>query len=340
MTSDEDTSTDVQAIIAERDMLREKLEERTKVLRKIAVFDRDFLIAHGSMSQRERYHKLARRIKADIFRQRRILGERFVQEHAEHIDPTVADFDLKAHGGYQQLDLSHHPLVKDVVRESLDAFEKSGGANAERLSKGSLQYIGSSNKLFGSDSAIYKLAVSPEILVPVTRYFGLLPILTGYGLTYAPNEEYLRKSSQRLHFDPEDRTQIKVFVYITDVDADSGPFMAAPAPHSAHLFNQHDFILDRQDDSVVAEGKIHPALGPAGTVIFCDTCQCLHAGARQASKSRIMLSIEYNLPSYLWAPLCDGDGELRDRMKAITEMPEDEIMAAVLGRSLVTPPPG
>jgi hypothetical protein len=200
-------------------------------------------------------------------------------------------------------------------------------------SKDSLEFVGSANKDFDHGSALFRLASSPLLLAPVTRYFGMFPILTGFGVTLARNEAYFRKSSQRLHFDPEDRSQLKVFVYLTDVDADSGPFMAVPATQCAHLFTRSDFILDRQDDSVVEAGAIQPFHGPAGTVIFCDTCRCLHAGARQSARSRLMLSIEYNMPSHLGRRLFPKDNEpTRVRTAMLQPANPDRFMAALLDR--------
>jgi len=104
------------------------------------------------------------------------------------------------------------------------------------------------------------------------------------------------------------------------------------------LFNQPSLILDRMDDAVVAPGSIREAIGPAGTVSFCDTCRCLHGGARPGGRPRLMLSIEYNLPTYLWAPLHEGDGKVRNRMAGVTVEPSNAFESALLGHSLVFAP--
>lgn len=317
------------------DFWRNKAEERHHLLRSVMTIDREFLTASGSMSQRERYHSFARLMKSDILEQRAALGRHFMADHQLTLDPRVASLDLKAADGFANVDFSDHPLVNAVIDECQSYYMNCRKAGKVFPSKQSLEFVGSSNGPFTEQSAIFKLASDPLILVPVTQYFGMLPILSGFGLTRAPNDTFYRKSSQCLHLDPEDRTQLKVFVYITDVDESSGPFMAVKASQSAPLFDDPFFILDRQDDDVVEGDAITPVHGPAGTMIFCDTCRCLHAGARPGSRERLMLSIEYNIPTYLWAPLYDGDGEARDRLRAINYEGDDETMCALLGKTLV-----
>ena len=251
----------------------------------------------------------------------------YLQEVA--LDQATADLDISQAEGLASQDLSRHPLVSAVVSEAVTYYDQAKAARRTFPSKQSLDFVGSANKDFGADSAMFKFASSPLVLAPIVRYFDCFPYLTGFGVTLARNQEFFRKSSQRFHFDPEDRSQIKLFVYLTDVDAASGPFMAAPAHKCAHLFENPDFVLDRLDDDVVEDGALREFHGPAGTVIFCDTCQCLHAGARPGDRERLMLSVEYNLPTHLGASLFPKDSEpSRSRTQAIRpETPDDYVKA-------------
>lgn len=324
---------------AEVDRLSAKAVEKEQVLRTAKSFDRQFLLVRGSMSQRAAYADLARRIKAPLLQRRAELGEAYIEQAAAEIAPEAAALDLRAQDSFATLDLTSRPKVVAAVEEARQIFDETGGLSAKRPGKDSLEYVISAGKSgYGQDSAAYALATSPDLLIPITRYFGAFPILTGYSIALGRNTDFHRKSSQRLHFDPEDRTQVKVFVYITDVDEDSGPFLSAGAAASEALFNEPSFILDRMDDDVVAPGSIRKAIGPAGTANFCDTCRCLHAGARPGGRPRLMLSIEYNLPTYLWAPLYDGDGDVRNRMAGVTVEPSNALESALLGHSLVYGP--
>ena len=319
----------VDKLVGERDFWRNKAEQFMEVSRSAAVFERSFVIRQGSMKQRKQYHELARFIKSEEIARREALGRRYLAEQA--LAAETAEFEIPQEIGHASINLSHDQLVKDAVSEGLKSYQDAVASGREFLSKDSLQFLGSAGKPFGADSAIFKLATSPLLLAPIIRYFGMFPIMTGFGVTLAKNSEFHRKSSQRLHFDPEDRAQLKVFLYITDVDADSGPFMAAAAKDCEFLFDRPDFVLDRQEDSVLPDGALHEYHGPAGTIIFTDTCRCLHGGGRPGTRERVMLSMEYNMPTYLGAKLWEGDPEAeRCRTENIRVDNPDEFMEALL----------
>jgi hypothetical protein len=315
------------------DDIRHAAHAQLSMLRSLAIFDRQFVLANGTMRQRQRYHDLARTIKSEAFAARAEMAQSYLRDMA---DPATASFVVPREDGLSSIDLSDHPLVRATVSESQALYDGAVAEGRTFSSKGSLDFVAAASKEFTEKSALFALASSPLIVGPVAAYFGVFPILTGFGLTLARNDAFHRKSSQRLHFDPEDRSQLKVFVYVTDVDARSGPFMAAPASESKHLFDAPEFILDRQDDSIVAPGAIREFHGKAGTVIFCDTCRCLHAGAREGDRHRLMISIEYNMPSHLGAALYTDDPEpVRLRTRAIKAETSDPYLRALMGQTYI-----
>lgn len=327
--SEQYASPDLSNLKAEVELWKKRSEDDRRRLQSVSVFDREFVLANATMQQRIGYHLLARTLMADEFERRSELGDSFLREKV--LDPATRDFIVPAEDGVAKIDLSENPVVKSAVAEATAFYSACVAAGRTFPGKDSLEFVGSAKKDFNETSALYSLAASELLLGPIIRYFGVFPILTGFGITLARNQTFYRKSSQRLHFDPEDRTQMKVFVYLTDVDADSGPFMAAPASKSRHLFEQPDFVLDRKDDDVVEAGSIQEFHGKAGTAIFCDTCRCLHAGARPGGRMRLMLSIEYNLPSHLGRKLFAGDPvPSRTRTTAIRPTNPDRYEAALL----------
>ena len=319
----------VDKLLGERDFWRKKAEQFMAVSRSAAMFERSFVITQGSMKQRKQYQELASYLKADDIARRRMLGQRYLAE--KELAPETRDFDVPQDVANTSINLSQHPLVQEVIAEAMGKYNEVIASGKELPSKDSLQYVGSAGKPFGADSSLFRLATSPLLLAPVIRYFGMLPIMTGFGVTLAKNEEFHRKSSQRLHFDPEDRSQLKIFLYLTDVDETSGPFMAAPAKECEFLFERPDFILDRQDDAVLDEGLIKEYHGPAGTAVFADTCRCLHGGGRPGERKRLLLCMEYNMPTHLGSKLWPGDHEPeRCRTENIKIENPDEFMAALL----------
>ncbi|RIJ23756.1 hypothetical protein D1224_05710 [Henriciella barbarensis] len=300
-----DYEAELAALRTDRNRWRAEAEKLSEQFQNTPTIDRSYLLTKGTMRQRQTYHALAKEVKAADIQRRRELGQKYLAE--QKLESETSKLVVLQKDGFASVDLSHHPLVQDAIKECRDTYQEAIDSGKELLSKDSLEFVGDAGWPFIASGGVYKLATSPLLLAPVIRYFGMFPIMTGFGLLSARNEEFYPHSSQRLHFDPEDRTQLKVFFYITDVDETSGPFMAVPAEDSAVLYNDPDFKLARQDDTAVREGSIRTFTGPAGTAIYCDTCRCLHAGARPGGKKRLMLSIEYNIPTHLNSKLWEGD---------------------------------
>ena len=150
-------------------------------------------------------------------------------------------------------------------------------------------------------SPIFRLALHPEIVGTVARYFGYLPILTEVNVWYSPVWEADRPfaGSQRFHLDNEDFRQIKVFVYLHDIDADHSPTMYIRRDRTLELCKLH--YDDMRKDNIRIDERhlrneaiIHP-YGPTGSVCMLDTSGCLHAGGR-CKKERKLLVFQYLTP--------------------------------------------
>jgi hypothetical protein len=86
--------------------------------------------------------------------------------------------------------------------------------------------------------------------------------------------------------DPTDSTQVKVWVYCSDVGLDSGPLTILPAAASDLLAERIGYAMDeryRIPDDVVESlktDKTVPLVGRTGSVSFVDTSCCFHFGSR------------------------------------------------------------
>lgn len=151
------------------------------------------------------------------------------------------------------------------------------------------------------DSPIFDLALHPEFVGTVAAYFGYLPILTEVNVWYSPVWEAEKEfiGSQRYHLDNEDFRQIKVFVYLHDVDADHSPTMFLGKKRSLEICKVHydDMRKDniRIDEQYLREETVVHNYGPTGSVSMLDTSSCLHAGGR-CKKVRSLLVFQYLTP--------------------------------------------
>jgi ectoine hydroxylase-related dioxygenase (phytanoyl-CoA dioxygenase family) len=108
-----------------------------------------------------------------------------------------------------------------------------------------------------------------------------------------------RKPSQYsfhdFHYDAHDFKSVTAFVYLTDVNLDSGPHMIIPGSHKNKTLKYLAHICF--EDHVAHEiyrDKIRAILGNKGLVFFEDT-SCYHKAAVCNKERRLLLSIHYVL---------------------------------------------
>lgn len=116
-----------------------------------------------------------------------------------------------------------------------------------------------------------------------------------------------RRASQRWHRDYDDRYLLKVFVYLTDVDEDAGPFEYVPRsqPGGAydHLWPWHpmsESYPPQEEFSAHVGDSVKTFTGPKGTMILCNTSG-FHRGGFVTGKPRVLATATYCSPASLAA---------------------------------------
>lgn len=195
---------------------------------------------------------------------------------------------------------------------------------ARNTKKAFLQYWLVDNNIKKLDNIFVQFALLPLILGIVSAYFKMFARIRFFsgGLTSPAAEGEDAKESQRWHRDPGIGKICKVFLYLTDVDESSGPFMYIPKsqpggelekllPH--RYFGKGSFYP--RDGAVEAELKkrgltntVKICTGQAGTMIFCNTTG-LHKGGYATKKERLMFTALYKpMPSKIPAEIRFSDG--------------------------------
>ncbi len=150
--------------------------------------------------------------------------------------------------------------------------------------------------------AILRYGLSDELVVPVAHYLGHIPVLPYIFIWRSlPAGTAPRKGSQLWHLDHSDTYQIKVFIFLDDINADNGPLCLIPAPLSQRVrrklrYNWHNrrripdadmYSLLDPDTAVVS------ITGRKGTAVFVDTSRCFHYGSRLQKGMRHILLYRY-----------------------------------------------
>ena len=163
---------------------------------------------------------------------------------------------------------------------------------------------------FAAIPEVLALLLSPNLLDLVVGYFRTVPRLSSVRLWWSPPNTTV-KSSQRLHLDPEDDRQLKLFVNILDTAEDQGPLTFFPADVSQAILARTPMRKQRLPDDALERVNPQPGpvilTGPAGTAALVDTSRCLHYGSRGNRRDRLVLMAQYTdfhaprVPPISWA---------------------------------------
>jgi Phytanoyl-CoA dioxygenase (PhyH) len=155
---------------------------------------------------------------------------------------------------------------------------------------------------------IDRISRNNTIVAIVRKYLGAEPILwlTQLRWSFAPSDDPVnlrpsldRKPSQYdfhdIHYDAHDFKSLTAFVYLTDVNLDSGPHMIIPGSHKNKTLKDLAHISFKDDVAQkIYHNKMIAILGNKGLVFLEDT-SCYHKAAVCNKEKRLLLSIDYVL---------------------------------------------
>ena len=161
---------------------------------------------------------------------------------------------------------------------------------------------------FNEKSDAFKFVTSDFILKVVSKYLGYIPLLTHISVWWSPNDKIYEQSSQFYHLDHEDYRQIKGFLFLKDIDEESGPLHAISSNQSLIIQKEISYNMQSQNkriqDSTISELNkknknkfvTKEFLGKKGDLLLMDTSKCFHFGSRKSTKERLILSFQFITP--------------------------------------------
>jgi hypothetical protein len=143
-----------------------------------------------------------------------------------------------------------------------------------------------------------KYALDEKNLRIVGDYLGTAPYLQSIELIYSmPRDEgEVLHMTHLYHKDKIDNKLIKLFTYITDVDAECGPFtvLSLSAAKKTPWYIEIDHYID---DEVLSRyidlSEAVSFIGPVGSGMMADTENLFHCGIR-CQKPRLTFVVHYN----------------------------------------------
>ena len=191
-------------------------------------------------------------------------------------------------------------VTENLIRAAMGKKEKP----ALNKDKPFLSYSMGKGSIIDLSNPLIQFSLNPRILQIVNSYLSLFARLTYFELatTNLVKNNDKPKGSQRWHRDPALHRLCKVFVYLTDVEEENGPFKYIEQSQTngkfskifpQRQFGRHGFYPPNGEvEKKISQDKLRSCKGKKGTVIFCDTTG-LHKGGYALVKKRIMYTSTY-----------------------------------------------
>lgn len=214
-------------------------------------------------------------------------------------------FDLPYSEGYRLFSPGELPDLNDVLAYSRRVLEESvDGQQAAHKLFVRMDYLDAVQ--WTLDHPILSWALQPGLIAAVADYLGMVPLLKSVSIWSSQFSPRSLESSQLFHCDGDESTQVKVFVYLSDVDQHAGPLTLLNAADSARAKERLHYRYDKQSyrvpddamDTIVNPERRVECVGPTGTVVVADTSHCFHFGSRvaRAAQRRDVLILQYITP--------------------------------------------
>ncbi|MEQ1954800.1 phytanoyl-CoA dioxygenase family protein [Mesorhizobium yinganensis] len=190
--------------------------------------------------------------------------------------------------------------LKAKLSAGLEKQYGDGFAAAMRADEGAPPQLKSKSAWLMTFEEMYLLASDPIFTSIAHSYLGVPPIFDvpvaflNSTVKLASRADY-SKIAQLYHHDMDRLSFVKLFIYLTDVDMESGPHTLIPATHRKRPggFWEARRYSDKELDKAGLLSREVKITGPAGTVFLVDT-STLHKGSHPISRPRLVAQMEYS----------------------------------------------
>mgnify|MGYP006137384417 FL=1 len=180
----------------------------------------------------------------------------------------------------------------NVKNNVLSKFELKKNLNSTRFTYSSKELL--------EIPSIQELLLSDEILKTAQDYLNSLPVIDIVTAWWTfPTKKSDKQAAQFWHFDMDRPKWVKVFIYLNEVNIDSGPHCFISRSHLDNGINYnirkqgYSRIEDSEIEKYYSNNDIKYISGKKGTLLFEDT-RGLHKGLRVNKNSRLILQFQYS----------------------------------------------
>lgn len=149
---------------------------------------------------------------------------------------------------------------------------------------------------------VLEIANHPRVLAIVAGYLDAQPTLASLRVWWStPTPSGEPEHAERFHRDVDDLRFLKLFVYLTDVNDDSGPHVLAMGTHKVDALTRIGRYEDSEVEQIAGDGKVVRLCGKAGTS-FLENTYCLHRGMPPTHQPRLIMQPLYTLRPVIFGP--------------------------------------
>lgn len=133
----------------------------------------------------------------------------------------------------------------------------------------------------------------PAILGIAARHIGCKPTLSSLGARWSfPSDE--ANDTQKFHRDLDDWRILKLFIYLTDVDENSGPHVFVRSSHNSSWGLKGRNYTTKEIEDRFGAVNLQTVVGERGTTFMADTSG-VHCGSLPVDRPRLILQAQYSL---------------------------------------------
>jgi hypothetical protein len=282
-------------------------------------------IGHGSMLVRQARALEYRGVITTYKLHDRALGNRRARHRFERMPPQLDDVQARLLDELDRQDYAVVPfdeLVTDArLRERVYAeggefvteADSRLGSDRDKIRDTHKDYL---VRLYPRvseidlDSPWLSACLSDRLLGLANAYLRMWSKLeyVDYWYSVPVQEDAERIQSQRWHRDFDDSHLLKAFLYLVDVDEQTGPFEfvagSARGGTMAELYPWHPgspaYPREDEFDGAVAQEDVRTFTAPRGTLLLCNTSG-FHRGGFATAKPRVLATATYCSPASLKA---------------------------------------
>ncbi|MFM7022531.1 MAG: hypothetical protein ACKOXB_06095 [Flavobacteriales bacterium] len=226
--------------------------------------------------------------------------------------PATIDFDVKQHldnvfkNGFSAGITIPNSLLKELIAFSNEAKYRinMNPDNLMQIQFDSPETTREEGNHFNClnahlyNEACKKVAYDKNVLSVVRGYFGMEPVVSSSALLWSypihANGKCLGDNEWGFHYDLDDYKFLKIFIYLNDVDMQTGPHVLVEKTHIRKSFFEK--LHRRMTDEEVKERfpeQIRIIQGKAGSAFFTDTYN-IHKGL-EPKKKRCIYQVTYSV---------------------------------------------